>query len=130
MALGVEAIRQGLGAYFIKAVASAAEAEAIAGFLPLLPTDQPDTIVASPGRVALGYRDVLIEETPSAGPLQIAGSPAWGTPAGGPLQVLPSSLHWVQNGIDIVVSTRVDWPADFIGLARQIAPDLTLPDPS
>ncbi len=110
-----------------KAVASAAEAEGIAGFLPLLPADQPDMIVASPGKVALGYRDILVEETSPAAPLQVDALSAWGTAAGGPLRVLPSSLHWVQGGIDILLSTGVEWPTDFLNLACQIAPDLALP---
>lgn len=114
------------------AVASVAEAAAVAGFTPLMPTEAPVRIFASAGRIVLSYRDANISQGKADGPLKNDTSSALGTAAGGPLRVDngDESLHWVQNGLAISAGTIPGLSNHYIELARQIAPDLTLPAPA
>ncbi|MDB4894351.1 MAG: hypothetical protein JWN15_613 [Firmicutes bacterium] len=89
-------------------------------------------IFASQGRIVLSYRDANIAEGKADGALQSDSNAAWGTAAGGPLRVdlRGASLKWVQNGLAITASTTPGLSDHYIALARQMAPDLTLPAPA
>jgi outer membrane lipoprotein-sorting protein len=116
-------------------VATAQQAADISGLTPLLPQQKPNRIFAYHGRVILDYGGVIISETvakqsPVGG--KFDNGAMLGTAAGGTLEVIPwtrlSKLLWRQQGIDLDVDGS---PMDqMVVLARQIAPDLTLPDPA
>lgn len=104
--------------------------EQAAGFKPLMPTENPREIKASQDGVILDYDTVQIRQWPATEPIEIRGMGAYGTAAGGPMEVIHDSLEWVQNGIRIQVTAQPEAGDRKIALARQIAPDLTMPDPT
>ncbi len=101
------------------------EAAAISGLAPLCPAAAPERLLALPGQVVLDYGDTTITEVRAAGSLVPAAPGALGTAAGGPLEIRSDSLRWQQDGLEIQISGP-----QRLALARQIAPDLTLPDPA
>lgn len=108
-------------------VATAQEAAVTSGLTPLFPQEAPNRIFASKGRIVLDYGETGIMETVATGSFEskFLNNFLLGTAAGGPLEVIQGiRLRWRQNGIEI----RVEGPQT-VELARQIAPDLTLPDP-
>ena len=104
-------------------VATAEEAAAISQLAPLLPQEAPARIFAFEGRIVLDYGDTTIVETAAKGSFEPVANAALGAAAGGPLEVWGERLRWRQAGLEIQAegSRRVE-------LARQIAPDLALPD--
>jgi outer membrane lipoprotein-sorting protein len=115
-------------------VASAQEAAAVSGLKPLLPPQAPKHIYAHQGRIVLDYGENIVMETPAAGSFEdkVLGGPYGhylvGAAAGGPLEVVPDmSLRWREQGIEIEVEGLRT--SSMVDLARQIAPDLTMPDP-
>ncbi len=112
-------------------------AAAVSGLTPLLPTQKPNRIFAYRGHVILDYGDVVISET-AAPPRPLRGGffdgPAYdgallGTAAGGLLEVIPeANFRWRQQGIDVEVEGSQT--EQMVALAREITPDLTLPDPN
>ncbi|MEA4926894.1 MAG: sigma-E factor regulatory protein RseB domain-containing protein [Syntrophomonadaceae bacterium] len=106
-------------------VAAAGEASAISGFAPLLPQMAPNRILAWPDRIIMDYGDTTVAEKLVAGNWAIIPGAALGTAAGSPLEVSTDKLRWRQNGLEIEVEG-----ARRIEIARQIAADLTLPDPA
>lgn len=105
-------------------VATVEEAAAISGVTPLLPEEAPDRIFAFRDRVIFDYGDTTIVEAISRKAFAPAPNAALGTAAGGPLEVLGERYRWRQGGLEIQIegSQRAK-------LTRQIAADLTLPDP-
>ncbi|HEX6989344.1 MAG TPA: sigma-E factor regulatory protein RseB domain-containing protein [Bacillota bacterium] len=99
------------------------EAEQIAGFAPPLPDEAPARILARDGRIVLDYGDTYIEVEPDDGDFEPEPYGALGRAAGGPLEVLGDELRWVQDGLLIRVAG-----GESVELARQLAPDLELPD--
>jgi outer membrane lipoprotein-sorting protein len=99
------------------------EAIAISGLNPLLPNTAPKRILAFKERLVLDYGDTTIVETVSPGKWIVAPNSTLGKAAGGPLEIWWERLRWRQNGMQI----QVEGPQR-MELARQIAPDLTLPD--
>jgi hypothetical protein len=99
---------------------------------PLLPQLAPKHIFAHKDRIVLDYGETIVMETLATGSFEnkwLDGHYLLGTAAGGPLEVVPGmSLRWRQQGIEIEVEgLQMGNMAD---LARQIAPDLTLPEPA
>jgi outer membrane lipoprotein-sorting protein len=111
-------------------IVTAQEVESVAGFKPLMPRETPLQITAKEGEVSLDFGTVKIRQWPATEPIIIRGLEAYGTAGGGPMEVSPDSLSWVQDGIHISVSTEPESGDRYIDLARQIAPDLTMPDPN
>lgn len=111
-------------------IVTAETAESVTGFTPLMPRDEPLKITASDQHVRLDYGTVSILQYPSREPMQMWGQGAYGSAAGGLLRVTRSELEWEQNGLRITVSTQSPDDDRYIELARQIAPDLKLPDPN
>lgn len=116
----------------MRLVASAQEATAVSGLTPLLPQLAPKHIFAHKGRIVLDYGETIVMETPATGSFEnkaLGGQYLLGTAAGGPLEVVPGmSLRWRQQGIEIEVEGLQT--TEMADLARQIAPDLILPDPA
>jgi len=104
-------------------VATAAEAGSISKFVPLLPEVSPSRIFAFKNRIVLDYGDTSVVEFPISKPFKPENYAAVGKAAGGPLEVLGEHLRWQQKGVEIIITgpKRID-------LARQMTPDLTLPD--
>ncbi len=120
-------------------VANAQQAAAVSGLTPLLPQQAPDHIFAYKGEVILDYDGIVFTETAAVGstPLDegLDGNYLVGTAAAGPLHVWPqgNEFHWCQQGIDFEVEGSqfgVSQITEIADLARQIAPDLALPDPT
>lgn len=105
-------------------VATPEQAGEIAGFTPLLPKEAPARIAAHRGRVVLDYGDTYVAMEPDDGTFQPEPYGALGRAAGGVVEVIGDELRWVQDGLLI----HVDGP-QAEDLARQLAPDLELPDP-
>lgn len=104
-------------------VATPAEAQGIAGFAPIMPSSAPVRFVAfASGRIVLDYGQATVTEVQAKGDFTPAGYGALGTAAGGPLEILEDHLRWRQDGLEITVEG-----ADGLELAKQLAPDLTLP---
>ena len=77
----------------------------------------------TPDRIVLDYGDTIVVETAAQGSFEPAANSALGTAAGNPLEVWWERLRWRQDGLEIQIEG-----AKRVELARQIAPDLTLPD--
>ncbi|KUO65585.1 MAG: hypothetical protein APF84_14790 [Gracilibacter sp. BRH_c7a] len=99
------------------------EASDISKFVPLVPQNSPLRIFVFKERIVLDYGDTTIIETPAQEPFKPAGYGAWGDVNGKPLEVIKERLRWQQQGLEIIV----EGPQS-LELARQIAPDLVLPD--
>ncbi|MGI5910974.1 MAG: LolA family protein [Syntrophomonadaceae bacterium] len=99
------------------------EAARISGFTPLLPQQAPDRIFAYKERIILDYADTIITETIAQGPFTPKANSALGKAAGGPLEVWWESLRWRQDNVEIMIEGPQREK-----LAREIAPDLALPD--
>lgn len=104
-------------------VTTVAEAAAVSGLEPLLPQASPARIFAFEDSIALDYRNTVVIEAAASGSFEPRADAAIGTAAGGPLEVWGEWLRWRQGGIEI----RVQGPRR-VELARQLAPDLALPD--
>jgi len=104
-------------------VATIEEAVAISGLNPLLPEQAPTRILAFEDGIVFDYGDTTIKETLPEGEFVLAPDASLGTAASGQLEVWQERLRWRQDGIEIQVEgvQRVE-------LARQIAPDLALPN--
>jgi outer membrane lipoprotein-sorting protein len=105
-------------------VATMEEASAICRLRPLLPSQTPNRILAFKKRVVLDYGDTTIVETAARGSLELVPNSALGKAAGGPLEIWGERLRWQQDGIEIQVEGQRR-----LVLARQIAKDLTIPNP-
>ena len=104
-------------------VATIEDAVSISKFMPLLPKEAPQRILAFQDRIVLDYDETIIVETAAKGSFNPAPESAQGTAAEGPLEVMNERLRWRQNGLEI----QVEGPKR-VELAQQIAADLTLPD--
>jgi hypothetical protein len=104
-------------------VSTIEEAVAISRLTPLLLPEAPDRIFAFSDRIVLDYGDTIVVETAAQGSFEPAANSALGTAAGNPLEVWWERLRWRQDGLEIQIEG-----AKRVELARQIAPDLTLPD--
>lgn len=106
-------------------VASVAEAAAISGLTPPFPSEPPQRAFAYRDRIVLDYGESTVVLRAASGPLAPEPWVALGTAAGGLLEVIPGSLRWQQEGVEVLVQglRRIE-------LARQIAEDIELPDPS
>jgi len=117
---GYRVVENGAG----QLVATLPEAAAISGLLPLCPAAAPHRIYALTGKVVLDYGDTTVTELPAEADFTPAGYGSLGSAAGGPLEVVGSRLRWQQAGLLL----QIEGP-QAVELARQIAADLTLPDP-
>lgn len=123
----------------LELVGTPSEAAAIAGFEPVLPQDPPQRILAAAGQVTLDYGDVQIIQTRASGDFVPDPTAALGQAAGGVLEARRDGLRWRQNDLEIEVHGDVplglpageDGKASSraVAIARQLAPDLTLPKP-
>lgn len=108
-------------------VDSVAEAASVKGFTPLLPQEGPRRVAVTAHSIVLDYGDTLIYQQKTE---QFKAPIGWGDlkgkAAGSTVYVQGDGhLRWYQQGIDIAMSG-----SRTVELARQIAPDLTLPDPA
>lgn len=104
-------------------VATIEEAAKICGFTPLLPQKTPERIFAFQDRIVLDYADTIVVERLAQGTFTPKANSALGKAAGGPLEVWWESLRWRQDKVEIMIEG-----AQREELAREIAPDLVLPD--
>ncbi len=104
-------------------VATIEEAFVIAGFMPLLPEQAPDRILAFQDRIILDYTDTTVMETLAKGDFKLAAGATLGSTGIGPLEIYNEWLRWRQNGIDIQVEGEQRKE-----LASQIAVEISFPD--
>lgn len=106
-------------------VASLEQAAAIAGFTPLVPQERPRHITAGPGRITLDYGDTIVTEDPAEMAVKAHQAYGMGTAAGGEVYIWQDWLIWNQSGVRVWLEGNRT-----VELGRQIAPELTLPDPT
>ena len=104
-------------------VADITEAIAVSGLTPLQITEKPQKIYASAGRIVFVFTDTVVSEGKAAAPLKLSPLAARGKAAGNPLEILPDSLRWQQDGLEIQVTGR---RAEEV--AKQITPDILFPE--
>lgn len=103
-------------------VDSLTSATSVSGLPPLLFSEKPQRIFASFNRIVFDFEDTNLTETKSTVPFVLSPLAALGQADGGPLEVLPNSLRWQQNGIEIhVQGLRTE------DLAKQLLKDLVIP---
>jgi len=108
-------------------VDSVEAAAQVRGFAPLLPQEAPRRVAVNDRQIILDFGDTLIYQSQ---PEQFTPPVGWGFlkgQAGGSTLYIQgdAALTWHQQGIAVrVLGTRA------VELARQIAPDLALPDPT
>lgn len=102
-----------------------AEAAEAAGFMPILPAEPPTRMIAYQDRLVLEYGQTTVVERRAEGEFRPATYGALGTAGGGPLEILDGSLRWRQGNLEITVTGP-----EAEAVARSIAPDLTMPDPT
>lgn len=86
-----------------KPTTSLSEAIAMSGLSPLHPSESPQRIFASSGRIVFDLGDTVVIESKPKTPFLLDPLAALGEAEGGPLEVLPDSLRWQQNGLEIKV---------------------------
>ena len=99
------------------------EAYNISGFVPVIPQDLPKRVYAFAGKIVLDFGATTIVQTPAEKPLEIEGQGALGQINGQPVEIIQDKLRWQQQGLEIII----EGPHS-LELARQIAPNLILPD--
>lgn len=105
-----------------QAVGSLSEAITMSALTPLQPAEQPERFFAARGRIVFDFGDTVIIETKA--PSSFAPSPlaSIGQVSGSPLEVLPDTLRWQQNGLEIKIQgARAE------KFAKELAPTLVLP---
>ncbi|EGW39586.1 sigma-E factor regulatory protein RseB domain-containing protein [Desulfosporosinus sp. OT] len=105
-----------------KPVATLAEAISVSGLTPVELTKKPQRIFASPNQIIFDFGDTIVSESKSTVPFVLSPLASLGQAAGGPLEVLPDSLRWLQNGLEILVQGQRSEE-----LAMQLANDLIIP---
>lgn len=104
-------------------VATIAEAAALAGFQPILPQESPKLIVVRGHEITMGFGDVAIAQQATPYKLVANQRQSYGWSGIGPVQTGGKSDLWWNQGVGIHVSGS----ERTVDLARQIAPDITLP---
>jgi|SRR5680860_414527 len=105
-----------------KPVTTLAKAIEVSGLTPRELSEKPKRIFASPYRIVLDFEDTIVTESLLTTPFVISPLATLGQAAGGPLEVLPDSLRWQQNDLEIQVQgQRAE------ELAKQLAPDMVIP---
>jgi len=102
-----------------KPVNSLTEALNISGLTPLELAESPRRIFASENRIAFDYGDTVVIQTKATKPLIPDPIATLGQAKGSPLEILPNSLRWQQEDLEILV--QGDRAKE---LATLIAPDL------
>ncbi|MDP4160430.1 MAG: sigma-E factor regulatory protein RseB domain-containing protein [Bacillota bacterium] len=103
-------------------VANLDEAVKISGIKPVQASENPQRIFANKGRIVFDFGDTIVTESTAGSPIVLSPTAALGQAAGGSLEVLPNSLRWQQNGLEIKVQgSRAEQ------LARQLTDNLTMP---
>lgn len=105
-----------------KAVDNLTDAISIGGFTPLQPTEKPQRIFASLNRIVFDFEDTVVIESKETKPFSSSPLAALGQAAGVPLEVLPDSLRWQQNGLEIKVQGQRS-----AELAQQLANTIVIP---
>lgn len=104
-------------------VSTIEEAAAISGFMPLLPRQAPNRILAFKDRIVLDYGDTIIMQSKATGEFKLEPNASIGSASGSTLEILYERLRWRQDGLEIQVEG-----AKRIELAREIAADISIPD--
>ncbi|TGE31011.1 sigma-E factor regulatory protein RseB domain-containing protein [Desulfosporosinus sp. Sb-LF] len=106
-----------------KSMSGLTEAIAVSGLTPLQLSEKPQQIFASTQRIVFDFEDTIVIETKALKPFAPSSLAALGQAAGGPLEVLPDTLRWQQNGLELKVQgQRAE------ELAKQIANTIKMPD--
>ncbi|HBW38280.1 sigma-E factor regulatory protein RseB domain-containing protein [Desulfosporosinus sp. BICA1-9] len=105
-----------------KPVDTLSEAIALSGFTPLELSEKPQRLFASPNRIIFDFEDTIVTESKQTAPFVRSPLAALGQAAGGPLEVLPNSLRWQQNGLEIQVQGQRS--EEF---AKQLVNNLVIP---
>jgi outer membrane lipoprotein-sorting protein len=98
-----------------------AEAITVSGMTPLEPTEKPQRIFASRNRIVFDFENTIVIESKATTPFVPDPLAALGQAEGGPLEILPDSLRWQQNSIEIKIQGQKT--EDF---AKQITEDIVL----
>ncbi|NMA69778.1 MAG: hypothetical protein GX958_10205 [Desulfitobacterium sp.] len=104
-----------------KLVASLDEGKTISGLNPLELKENPQKIYASENRLVLDYSDTILIQSKAQEPLVLDPLASLGQAEGGALEVLPNSLRWQQNNLEIhLLGERV------LAFAQELTPTLDL----
>ena len=107
-----------------KPAADLEEAVALSNLSPLQPSDKPLRFFASPNRIVLDFDDTIVIESKATTPFILSPLATLGQIEGSPLEILPDSLRWQQNGLEInIQGQRTE------ELAKQLAKTIVIPQP-
>ncbi|MGI6120379.1 MAG: LolA family protein [Desulfosporosinus sp.] len=105
-----------------KPVTSLAEAIAVSGLNPVVPTEKPQRYFASPNRIVFDFEDTIVIESKTTTPFVVSPLAALGQAEGSALEVLPDSLRWQHNELEITVQgERTE------ELAKQLSNTIVIP---
>lgn len=105
-----------------KPVATLAEAIEASGLTPLQLSEKSQRIFASPNRIVFDLVDTIVTESKATVPFILSPLAALGQASGGPLEILPDSLRWQQNGLEIHIQGQRSEE-----LAKQLVNNLLIP---
>lgn len=104
-----------------KLVASLDEGKAISGLNPLELKKNPNKIYASENRLVLDYGDTILIQSKAQEPLVLDPLAALGQAENGALEILPNSLRWQQDNLEIhLLGERV------LAFAQELTPNIDL----
>lgn len=104
-----------------KLVASLDEGKAISGLNPLELKNNPNKIYASENRLVLDYGDTILIQSKAQEPLVLDPLAALGQAENGTLEILPNSLRWQQDNLEIhLLGERV------LAFAQELTPNIDL----
>lgn len=102
-------------------VAGLDEALKVSGISPLQPTEAPKRFFASPNRIVFDFGDTVVIQEKATSSFILDPLAQLGQANDGPLEILPESLRWQQDGLEILVrGERLE------GLAKQITSTINL----
>ena len=105
-----------------KLVDTLAEAIAVSGLTALELSEKPQRIFASHNRIIFDFEDTVMKESKVTVPFILSPLATLGQVTEGPLEILPDSLRWQQNGLEIQVQGQRSEE-----LARQLVNNLVMP---
>ncbi len=105
-----------------KRVASLDEAITVSGLSPLQPAEKPQRLFASSNRIVFDFENTIVIESKAMAPFVLSPLAIRGQVEELPLEILPDSLRWQQNGLEIKVQGQRSEE-----LAKQLTNNIVIP---
>ncbi|MCO1603527.1 LolA family protein [Desulfosporosinus nitroreducens] len=105
-----------------KPAVTLAGAITISGLTPLQLSEKPQRMFASSNRIVFDFIDTIVIESKATTPFVLSPLATLGQAEGGPLEILPDSLRWQQNGLEIQVQGQRSEE-----LAKQLTNSIAIP---